>query len=295
MKRFDLPLWSDALCLFLCLFPFCLAVFRFSLPLWAALCLALAAAGAAAALLFLFLRARRIKRHQTERERTAARGLAFHMAMSPPEQNAALLARCLNAACTAKTPPAADDPSETPSEPPSAEQTAEAPPETPPTAPASAAPEAPSAPYTAERDRILSERENGYVRFRFEKVTADELSPILCGGAAGKTVYANAFTDEAKTLAASFGLRLVEGEEVYALVKESGCMPKELIAPPKHKGGLRQFLQAHLRRRAWRGYAFAGCSLLLFSVLTVFPVYYIVSGSLLLALSLFLRFFGKKE
>ena len=46
MKRIDLPLWSDTLCLFFCLLLFFFAVFRFSLPLWAARLLARAAAGA---------------------------------------------------------------------------------------------------------------------------------------------------------------------------------------------------------------------------------------------------------
>ena len=64
MKKIDLPLWSDTVCLFLCLLLFFFAVFRFSLPLWAALLLALAAAGAAAALLFLSEKAP--KKHKTE-------------------------------------------------------------------------------------------------------------------------------------------------------------------------------------------------------------------------------------
>ena len=93
MKRIDLPLWSDTLCLFFCLLLFFFAVFRFSLPLWAALLLALAAAGAAAALLFLFLRARRKKRHASEGEQRAIGELAFHLAMSAPEKNAELLAK----------------------------------------------------------------------------------------------------------------------------------------------------------------------------------------------------------
>ena len=35
--------------------------------------------------------------------------------------------------------------------------------------------------------------------------------------------------------------------------------------------------------------------LLLFSLVTVFPVYYVVSGSVLLTIAVLVRFFGKKE
>lgn len=310
MKRIDLPLWSDTLCLFFCLLLFFFAVFRFSLPLWAALLLALAAAGAAAALLFLFLRARRKKRHASEGEQRAIGELAFHLAMSAPEKNAELLAKCLNAAEAKKrladgSAPAAENPPADGG----ADADGNANTENADTAdggtdtdgagaakvhsPAADGPH--PAPYRAKKDTVLSAQSRALVRFRFEKVTADELSPLVRAKEERKAAFAGAFTDEAKKLADSFGLRLVEAPEVYALVKESGCMPDPLIAPPVKKNGFLQKLRAGVRRKAWRGYAFAGISLLLFSLLTIFPVYYIVTGSILLAAALLVRFFGKKD
>lgn len=319
MKRIDLPLWSDTLCLFFCLLLFFFAVFRFSLPLWAALLLALAAAGAAAALLFLFLRARRKKRHASEGEQRAIGELAFHLAMSAPEKNAELLAKCLNAAEAKKrladgSAPAAE--SLTADGGTDADGNANT--EGADTDAASksganatggantdgaggAKVQSPAAdvprpaPYRAKKDTVLSAQSRALVRFRFEKVTADELSPLVRAKEERKAAFAGAFTDEAKKLADSFGLRLVEAPEVYALVKESGCMPDPLIAPPVKKSGFLQKLRAGVRRKAWRGYAFAGISLLLFSLLTIFPVYYIVTGSILLAAALLVRFFGKKD
>lgn len=310
MKRIDLPLCSDTLCLFFCLLLFFFAVFRFSLPLWAALLLALAAAGAAAALLFLFLRARRKKRHASEGEQRAIGELAFHLAMSAPEKNAELLAKCLNAAeakkrladgsaPAAESPPAdggtdADGNANT-----EGADTADGGTDTDGAGGAKAqspAADGPHpAPYRAKKDTVLSAQSRALVRFRFEKVTADELSPLVRAKEERKAAFAGAFTDEAKKLADSFGLRLVEAPEVYALVKESGCMPDPLIVPPVKKNGFLQKLRAGVRRKAWRGYAFAGISLLLFSLLTIFPVYYIVTGSILLAAALLVRFFGKKD
>ena len=285
MKKIDLPLWSDTVCLFLCLLLFFFAVFRFSLPLWAALLIAFAASGAAAALLFLFLRARRKKRHASEGEKAEIGRLVFHLAMSAPETNAALLAKCLNAAAQKNgADGAAAQPPDAP-----ADENADT------NAPADAEGGRAPLPYRAKKDAVLFEKGRALVRFRFEKVTADELSPLVRAKEERKAVFAGAFTDEAKKLADSFGLRLVEAPEVYTLVKESGCMPDPLLAPPKARGGFLQKLRAGVHRRAWRGYAFAGVSLLLFSLLTIFPVYYIVSGSILLTLALLVRFFGKKD
>ena len=289
MKKIDLPLWSDTVCLFLCLLLFFFAVFRFSLPLWAALLIAFAASGAAAALLFLFLRARRKKRHASEGEKAEIGRLVFHLAMSAPETNAALLAKCLNAAAQKNgADGAAAQPPDAP-----ADANADTPADT--NAPADAEGGRVQLPYRAKKDAVLFEKGRALVRFRFEKVTADELSPLVRAKEERKAVFAGAFTDEAKKLADSFGLRLVEAPEVYALVKESGCMPDPLIAPPVKKNGFLQKLRAGVRRKAWRGYAFAGISLLLFSLLTIFPVYYIVTGSILLAAALLVRFFGKKD
>lgn len=291
MKKIDLPLWSDTVCLFLCLLLFFFAVFRFSLPLWAALLIAFTASGAAAALLFLFLRARRKKRHASEGEKAEIGRLVFHLAMSAPETNAALLAKCLNAAAQKNgADGAAAQPPDAP-----ADANADANADTPADKPADAEGGRVPLPYRAKKDAVLFEKGRALVRFRFEKVTADELSPLVRAKEERKAVFAGAFTDEAKKLADSFGLRLVEAPEVYTLVKESGCMPDPLLAPPKPRGGFLQKLRAGVHRRAWRGYAFAGVSLLLFSLLTIFPVYYIVSGSILLTLALLVRFFGKKD
>lgn len=98
-----------------------------------------------------------------------------------------------------------------------------------------------------------------------------------------------------KKLAAAFGVTLKDAAEVYTLVKESGCMPEALISPPEQKRGFRAKLAFRVRRSAWRGYLFSGAFLLLFSLFTIFPVYYVVSGGVLLAIAAAVRFFGKKD
>lgn len=271
MKRIDLPLWSDTVFLFFAVFLFFFCVFRFYLhSLWGALLGALAAAAAAAFLFFLFFRARRKKRHASEGEKAEIGKLAFHLAMDSPEHNAALIAKCLSVEHEREAGENADA--------------------------GTAAAHGSEREYARIRGgRIDTEKGSTYLKFQFEKVTADELSPVIRAEGEQKTVLGAAFTDEAQKLAAAFGLELKDAAEVYALVKDSGCMPETLISPPEPKRGFRAKFAFRIRRGAWRGYLFSGTFLLLFSLFTIFPVYYIAAGGILLAVAAAVRFFGKKD
>ena len=293
MKRFDFPLWSDTAFVFSIAFLLFFCIFRFYLNgLWAALLCALAAGGAAGTLFFFFLRARRKKRHAREGEKEEIGKLAFHLAMDSPENNAELIARCLTreherAEETAGGKEEAQPESAAGKAATSAEQTAGN--------TAESAEEA-AAPFAQIRGgRIDTEAGSTYLKFQFEAVTADELSPVIRAEGGQKTVLGAAFTDEAQKLAQAFGVTLKSAADVYTLVKDSGCMPEKLITPPEPRDGFRAKLSFRVRKSAWRGYLFSGVFLLLFSLFTVFPVYYVVSGGILLAVAAAVRFFGKKD
>ena len=253
MKRIDLPLWTDSLCLgglaglvFLC-------VFRFSMGFTAALLAALAAGLAAGGLYFLLMRRRRQHGRAARAARRECERLAFHLAMESPDKCERLIADSLNAAQgTSVYEPVGDG-------------------------------------------RVRGGDETYYLRFRFEKVTADALCPICRDDGGKKYVLAGAFTPEAEKLAASFDVTLKGAQSVYELIEESGTMPETLIEPPAPKSGFLQALRRRVRRSAWKGYLLSGILLLVFSLLTVFPVYYIVAGSILLAAALAVRLFGRKE
>lgn len=257
MKKFDFPLFADTLFLFAAAGLLSLCLFRFYLPLAPALAAGICCGLAAAGLFFLLSRPRRLKKRGDDARRKEAEKLAFHLAMDAPENGAKLLAESINAAH---------------------EKRGE-------TAP----------PARAERDAVIAGDARGFVRFRFEKVTADELSPFIRAEGAKKAVFAGAFTEEAKKLAEAFELELFDADRVYDLVKEGGRMPQKLISPPEKRNGAKEKFRFRIRRSAWKGYLLSGGMLLLFSLVTVFPVYYVVSGSVLLTIAVLVRFFGKKE
>ena len=329
MKKIDLPLWTDTLFAFAAAGAFFFCLLRFYIPsAWGAAAAAAGIGGAAALLVFRLLRARRRKKRGGEERRRAAEALAFHLAMRPPEETARLFARCLGGAggrggktaealpqggAAAKseadgsqtTAPAASAASKAAPAPAASAASKAAP------APAAAAksqmtarPAANAGSETASSAAASAESGAGggnevragearyFLLFRLEKVTADELRPAVVAAGRQKFALGGAFTAEAEKLAAAFGVELWDAEKVYALVQGAGAMPDPLFAPPPAP---KRKLAFRLRRAAWRGYAFSGGFLLLFSLWAIFPIYYLVSGGLLLAAAVLVRLFGKAE
>ena len=295
MKKIDLPLWTDTLFAFAAAGAFFFCLLRFYIPsAWGAAAAAAGIGGAAALLVFRLLRARRRKKRGGEERRREAEALAFHLAMRPPEETARLFARCLGGAGgrgekTAEALPQGGaaakseaDGSQTTA--PAASAASKAAP-----APAAAAksqmtarPAANAGSETASSAAASAESGAGggnevragearyFLLFRLEKVTADELRPAVVAAGRQKFALGGAFTAEAEKLAAAFGVELWDAEKVYALVQGAGAMPDPLFAPPPAP---KRKLAFRLRRAAWRGYAFSGGFLLLFSLWAIFPIY----------------------
>ena len=318
MKKIDLPLWTDTLFAFAAAGAFFFCLLRFYIPsAWGAAAAAAGIGGAAALLVFRLLRARRRKKRGGEERRREAEALAFHLAMRPPEETARLFARCLGGAggrggktaealpqggAAAKSEASGSQPADRPAA--NAESKAAPTPaaatKSQMTAPAAANAEsktASSAAAGAESgagggNEVRAGEARYFLLFRLEKVTADELRPAVVAAGRQKFALGGAFTAEAEKLAAAFGVELWDAEKVYALVQGAGAMPDPLFAPPPAP---KRKLAFRLRRAAWRGYAFSGGFLLLFSLWAIFPIYYLVSGGLLLAAAVLVRLFGKAE
>ena len=85
----------------------------------------------------------------------------------------------------------------------------------------------------------------------------------------------------------------MDADEVYLLLKETDNLPEQYIMGSRMKKSLKNGLLRRLGKKSARGYLLAGVSLLLFSLISIFPVYYIVAGGLMLAAAVLVRIFGK--
>ena len=140
--------------------------------------------------------------------------------------------------------------------------------------------------------RILSDGTEYFLLFRLEGTTADEIASVLRRGGGEKAVLASSFTKEARALALSFGIRLLDASDCYALLERADKLPERYLGESA-AAGWKEALRLRLCRKSWKGYLLVGAGLLLFSLISLYPVYYIAAGGLLLAAAALVRIFGR--
>lgn len=100
-------------------------------------------------------------------------------------------------------------------------------------------------------------------------------------------------TQECARLAEETGIELICAEEIYGLLKEKDALPvKYLLEKPK--SGIFSKIKGGFSRRLCMPAFWSGAAMLFFSYFSFYPVYYIVSGSLLLVLCAAAAIFGKR-
>lgn len=128
--------------------------------------------------------------------------------------------------------------------------------------------------------------------FSMEPVGADGIARLLRLYGGEFSLAANALTPEAEKLLRSFGVKAELGDDIYALFARTGTMPDPLICGNVPRKSAKQRLLLAVRRSNARPFFVSGALLLLMSLFTFFPVYYIISGSILLACAVAVRLFG---
>lgn len=255
MKKFDLPLWADSVFVFTVVGVLFLVCFRFTMPLGLAILCSLLAAASGSTLFYFIYKRHRTKRHYSVAEKEKMAKLAFHLAIIPQKEKLAIVLQALTQKSILEEKPA---------------------------------------PILQEQAVLYNEKK--YIsQFLFEKITADMLAPYVCAETDKIIFIALDYTAEAKKLANSFNLTLLDLPKLYDFLKKYNALPESFVQPPNTKQKFVQKLQQQLSKKVAKGYLFSGCFLLLFSLITIFPLYYIIFGSILLSIAVFLRFFGKSE
>ena len=265
MKKNLIPLISDTVFTFCttAFFSFCVARFYLHSAA-AAFAVSAITALTVSSVFYLYRRKRQNKRYNDLLKTENTEKFCFHLAADSAESNTALVAACLF-----------------PQEPREAE-------------PDGGTHERQKLPPQISENEIRGEDCRVWVNFSFEKAGADALAPAIRTDCENKTIYANGFTDDAIRLAEAFGIRLKTGTDLYRIAEMRGLVPQNMLTPPEKTRSVREKLRLRIRRESWKGYLLSGCLMLLFSLFTVFPVYYLVSGGILLFVCALVRFFGKK-
>jgi hypothetical protein len=129
--------------------------------------------------------------------------------------------------------------------------------------------------------------------FTMQPVTADAIALLLREYASDPfTLICNDLTPEADQLLKTFGRKAVRGNEVYALIEKTNTMPAPLICGEIPRKTLRGKLRISFSKKNARPFFVSGLLLLIMSLFAFFPIYYLITGSVLLLSSVCIRAFG---
>ena len=154
---------------------------------------------------------------------------------------------------------------------------------------------------------VLAERKKGgifipelkcavFSRFGFEGINKADAVKIFNTLKKGERAYifAQEFSPELKSFIERFRGRLiaVNQNDTYKFLKEKSLIPKEKIAPENKKAYPNGVKKAFLKKSNAKKYFFSGLAFLLFSYFVPLNLYYVISGSILLFISLLTKLYG---
>ncbi len=134
-----------------------------------------------------------------------------------------------------------------------------------------------------------------YCRFRVTPLLADDTLPLITSPT-DKTpiLVCNALTDDAKSLINRFGVHAIYLDEVYAKLKEAELLPTKYHSAPAFSKRKKRILSGFSKRNA-RPFLTGGAMVLVSSLYSPFPYYYLVFGVALTAVAVFVKVFARKE
>lgn len=130
--------------------------------------------------------------------------------------------------------------------------------------------------------------------FTLEPLSADHLASIIRTRGEQFTLFCSELSPAAEKLTKTFPITVIRGDEVYRLLSETGELPERFLGTTP-RPSRREHLRTLFTRNSAKPFFVSGALLLLMSLFTIFPVYYLAAGSLLLLLSVGLRILAPSE
>lgn len=122
--------------------------------------------------------------------------------------------------------------------------------------------------------------------FKMQYLSEDDIARIIKEDVPEeKAVCCVKIAPDALFLAENFGIKIIEINEVYELLKSKDLLPEKYIYEDKKHDNILKRIRARFSRKLCAPLFWSGLGLLFLSYFTFFPIYYIVSGGLMLILS----------
>lgn len=143
--------------------------------------------------------------------------------------------------------------------------------------------------------RLQTEEANYFLLFRFAPVTADEIARLSrLKTSKQKVVLCERIEENAKGLCAKLHMEVKTGEWVFDFLKSQNALPKRFLGDELPETKRKRVFRLCFAKTNARRFFVSATLILLMSLITPFPYYYLVFGGILLLAALFTRIFGKE-
>lgn len=139
---------------------------------------------------------------------------------------------------------------------------------------------------TVKADRIYTPESVYFFDFKMQPLTEDDVAKVIkfkCDKQ--KIIYCCRLSPEAAALCEYFIIATVQIDEIYKTLKDNGLLPEKYVYEGAKKIGVFKRIKARFSRKICAPLFWSGAALLALSYFTFFPLYYIISGGIMLILS----------
>lgn len=134
--------------------------------------------------------------------------------------------------------------------------------------------------------KIYTEDSVYFFEFKMQPITEDDIAKVIkFKSEQKKIIFCCRSSPEAAALSENFLIEIKQIDYVYGLLKEHELLPEKYVYEGAKKISFWKRIKARFSRKLCAPLFWSGAALLALSYFTFFPVYYIVSGGIMLILS----------
>ena len=135
-----------------------------------------------------------------------------------------------------------------------------------------------------------------YPIFRMQPLSPDDIAGVIKRKSKKqKVIFCNTLSEQAIKLAKDFDIEYVTGNRIFNRLKAENLLPEKYVFGGDKKLNFISRVKLRFNRRLAAPLMWNGLCLTAFSYFTFYPIYYIVTGGILLVLAAICLIFGKRE
>lgn len=134
--------------------------------------------------------------------------------------------------------------------------------------------------------RVICAGQSNFYNFKMQPLGEDDVARIIKFRTDDKKmIYCNSASPEAAALAAHFDIGVTGIDDFYDTLKQKNLLPEKYAYEEARRAGLFKKIKSRFTRKLCAPLFWSGSALLALSYFTFFPIYYIVSGSIMLIIA----------